>query len=357
MTAEAGGAPMSEINALRERMGPPLDKLFLLTRATVFDVFDFTSATVPIKITAITQGPDGYSYILDDFSGAVYRVDPAAQPNPRATVIYQPGYELFGSTTGRAQTISASGPDILIFDASSNLWRWRPADSSGKGTLVKLRVRDGELWGSDVTIISGFAADEGTGLYRMYVVDPSARQILRYTPAPDGTGYPAPPTGYLINPTSLASVDAMAIDGDLYLAQDGAVRRYVGGAVDEWVPADPGDSVIRSTPEIRLILSAGASRTGVLYGWDVRNERILAYSKASSGSVLAQYQLVASDGVVSSIVGGYIALARDGGAPTFIWAEEGRIRGAVLGAAVTPGATPTPAVTAAPVIELPSIQP
>jgi len=313
--AEAGGAEASEINALRERMGPPLDKLFLLTRASVFEVFDFTTATVPIKITAITQGPDGYSYILDDFSGAVYRVDPAAQPNPRATVIYQPGYELFGSTTGRAQTISASGPDILIFDASSNLWRWRPADLSGKGTLVRLRVRDGELWGSDVTIISGFAADEGTGLYRIYVVDPSARQILRYTPAPDGTGYPAPPTGYLINPTSLASVDAMAIDGDLYLAQDGAVRRYVGGAVDEWVPADPGDSVIRSSPEIRLILSAGAS------------------------------------------VGGYIALARDGGAPTFIWAEEGRIRGAVLGAAVTPGATPTPAATAAPVIELPSTQP
>jgi hypothetical protein len=70
----------------------------------------------------------------------------------------------------------------------------------------------------------------------------------------------------------------------------------------------------------------------VLYGWDVRNERILAYSKASSGSVLAQYQLVASDGVVSNIVGGYIALARDGGAPT-------------------------PAATAAPVIELPSTQP
>jgi hypothetical protein len=355
--AEAGGAPVSEISALRERMGPPLDKLFLLTRAPAFEVFDFTSATVPIKITAITQGPDGYSYILDEISGAVYRVDPAAQPNPRATVIYQPGYELFGSTTGRAQTITASGPDILIYDASSNLWRWRPADLSGKGTLVRLRVRDGELWGSDVRIISGFAADEGTGLYRLYVVDPSARQILRYTPAPDGTGYPAAPTGYLINPAPLTNVDAMAIDGDLYLAQGGAVRRYVGGAVDEWVPADPGDSVIRSAPEIRLILSAGASRTGVLYGWDVRNQRMLAYSKAVSGSVLAQYQLVAGDGVALNIVGGYIALARDGGAPTFIWAEEGRIRGAVLGTAVTPGASPTPAVTAAPVIELPSTRP
>jgi hypothetical protein len=357
LIAEAGGAEASEISALRGKIGPPLDKLFLLTRASVFEVFDFTKQSTPIKITAITQGPDGYSYILDDFSGAVYRVDPAAQPNPRATPIYSPGFELFGSVTGRAQTISASGPDILIFDASSNLWRWRPADPSGKGTLVKLRVRDGELWGSDVRIISGFAADEGTGLYRMYVVDPSARQILRYTPAPDGTGYPAAPTGYLINPTSLASVDAMAIDGDLYLAEDGVVRRYVGGAVDEWAPADPGDGVLRSAPEIRLILTTGASRTGVLYGWDVRNQRILAYSKAPSGSVLAQYQLVASDGVVSNIVGGYIAPARDGGAPTFIWAEEGRIRGAVLGAAVTPGTTPSPTATAVPVIELPSTQP
>jgi hypothetical protein len=357
ITAENGGASQTEISALRERMEPALDKLFLLTRAPVFDVFDFSSATVPINITAITQGPDGYSYILDDYSGAVYRVDPAAQPNPRATVVYQPGYELFGSTTGRAQTITASGPDILIFDTSSNLWRWRPADLSGKGTLVKLRVRDGELWGNDVKIISGFAADEGTGLYRIYVVDPSARQILRYTPAPDGTGYPAAPTGYLINPASLTNVDAMAIDGDLYLAQGGAVQRYVGGSVDEWAPADPGDSVIRRAPEIRLIMSAGASRTGVLYGWDTRNQRMLAYSKGASGSVLAQYQLVASDGVVADIVGGYIALARDGGAPTFIWAESGRIRGAVLGSPITPGASPTPAPTAVPVIELPSSQP
>ena len=357
ITAEEGGASQEEINALRERIGPPLDKLFLLTRASVFNVFDFSSATVAIKITAITQGPDGFSYILDDYSGAVYRVDPAAQPNPRATVVYQPGYELFGSTTGRAQTITASGPDLLIFDASSNLWRWRPADLSGKGTLVKLRVRDGELWGSDVTIISGFAADEGTGLYRIYVIDPSARQILRYTPAPDGTGYPAAPTGYLINPATLTNVDAMAIDGDLYLAQGGAVRRYVGGALDEWVPADPGDSVIRSAPEIRLILSTGASRTGVLYGWDVRNQRMLAYSKASSGSVLAQYQLEASDGVVANIVGGYISLARDGGAPTFIWAEEGRIRGAVLGSPISSDGDATPGPTAVPVIELPSPQP
>jgi hypothetical protein len=321
------------------------------------EVFDFSSASVPIAITAIAQGPDGYSYIIDDYSGAVYRVDPAAQPNPRATVVFQPGYDLYGSRTGRAQAIMSAGPDLVIFDASSNLWRWRPADSSGKGTLVKLRVRDGELWGSDVKVISGFAADEGTGLYRLYAVDPSARQILRYAPAPDGTGYPAPPTGYLINPTSLASVESLAIDGDLYLSQNGAIRRYVGGAVDEWLPADPGDGALRSAPQISLIFSAGASRTGVIYGWDSESQRMLTYSKGSSGSVLAQYRLLSADAAALNIVGGYISLAADGGAPTFVWAEGARIRSAVLGTGITPGGDPSAAPTAVPVIELPSTQP
>ena len=355
--AETGGAPADEIAALREQMSPALNKIFFLTEATVMEVFDFSSASVPISITAITQGPDGYSYIIDDYSGAVYRVDPAAQPNPRATVVFQPGYDLFGSRTGRAQAIMSAGPDLVIFDASSNLWRWRPADRSGKGTLVKLRVRDGELWGSDVKIISGFAADEGTGLYRLYAVVPSARQILRYAPAPDGTGYPAPPTGYLINPTSLASVEALAIDGDLYLSQNGTIRRYVGGAVDEWTPADPGDGVLRSAPQISLIFSVGSSRTGVIYGWDGTSQRMLTYSKGSSGSVLAQYRLLAGDATNLNIVGGYISLAVDGGAPTLVWAEGSRIRSAVLGTGITPGGDPSAAPTAVPVIELPSTQP
>jgi len=355
--AEAGGASATEIQSLREQMSPALNRIFFLTEATVMEVFDFSSASVPIAIAAISQGPDGYTYIIDDNSGAVYRVDPTALPNPRATVVFQPGYDLYGSRTGRAQAIMSSGPDLVIFDASSNLWRWRPADNSGKGTLVKLRVRDGELWGSDVKIISGFAADEGTGLYRLYAVDPSARQILRYAPAPDGTGYPAPPTGYLINPTSLASVEALAIDGDLYLSQDGVIRRYVGGAVDDWTPADPGDGALRSAPEISLIFSSGASRTGVIYAWDSKSQRMLAYSKGGSGSVVGQYTILSPDGAPLNIVGGYISPAADGGAPTFVWAEGARIRSTVLGTGITPGGDPSVAPTAAPVIEIPTTRP
>ena len=68
-------------------------------------------------------------------------------------MVYQPGFDLYGTRTGRALLLAASGPDLVVFDASSNLWRWRPSDGAGKGTLVKLRVRDGELWGSDIKAI------------------------------------------------------------------------------------------------------------------------------------------------------------------------------------------------------------
>jgi hypothetical protein len=84
---------------------------------------------------------------------------------------------------------------------------------------------------------------------------------------------------------------------------------------------------------------------------------MLTYSKGSSGSVLAQYRLLAGDATSLNIVGGYISLAVDGGAPTFVWAEGARIRSAVLGTGITPGDDPSAAPTAVPVIELPSTQP
>jgi hypothetical protein len=84
---------------------------------------------------------------------------------------------------------------------------------------------------------------------------------------------------------------------------------------------------------------------------------MLAYSKGSSGSVLAQYRLLSTDAAALSILSGYVSLAVDGGAPTFVWAEGARIRSAVLGTGITPGVDPSAAPTAAPVIELPSTQP
>ena len=44
----------------------------------------------------------------------------------------------------------------------------------------------------------------------------------------------------------------VAIDGDLYLAQSGTIRRYVAGAQDSWTPADPGDAVLVPQPSYPL---------------------------------------------------------------------------------------------------------
>lgn len=348
--AQSGGGPTAQITALREQATEALNKIFLVNATSPIELFNFEAAGATVEIQAIAQGPDGRPYVIDKVTGAVYRID---AERGRATVVYQPGFDLYGTRTGRALLLAASGPDLLVFDASSNLWRWRPSDGAGKGTLVKLRVRDGELWGSDIKAIVGFAADPGTGLYRLYVVDPSARQILRYQPAPDGTGYPATPTAYLINPLSLGAMTSIAIDGDVYMTSDGALRRYSGGAPDDWAPAVIGDELLRPTLTPTLVMSAGAARTGIVYVWDNSAQRVIAYSKAASGAMLAQYVITDQDAPIGEVLGGYILPASDGGAPTFVWAELGRVRSAVLGKPVTPepGASAQP--TPDPVIETP----
>lgn len=350
--ADAATIDPVRVDALRERATPVLNELFLISDVQVAEVADF-SGTSEIELRGIVRGPDGLPYVIDGGSGAVYRVDTASG---KATVIYQPGFDLSGARTARAQIITSAGIDVLIFDASSNLWRWRPADTSGRGSLVKVRVRDGQGWGTDVRAIVGFAADQGTGLYRLYVVDPSSRQVLRYQPAPDGTGYPAAPTGYFISPTNLGNVDGIVVDGDLYLTQGGTLRRYVGGAPDNWTAAEPGDGVLRPAPNYTIITSSGESRTGIIYALDATSARVIAFSKGPDGEVLGQYHLVATP-PISSMLGAYIVPAADGGPPTLVWAERSRIRSAVLGATITPGGGVTPEPTASPVIDLPTIKP
>ncbi|NBW32226.1 MAG: hypothetical protein EBR48_06265, partial [bacterium] len=146
---------------------------------------------------------------------------------------------------------------------------------------------------------------------------------------------------------------SIAIDGDVYMTIDGVLRRYSGGAADDWAPAAIGDEVLRPLLTPTLVMSAGASRTGIVYVWDNSAHRVIAYSKAASGAMLAQYIISDQVGPAGDILGGYILPAADGGAPTFVWAEAGRVRSAVLGKQVTqePGASVDP--TPDPVIETP----
>ena len=74
-----------------------------------------------------------------------------------------------------------------------------PGRRHGQGHAVQGHAsRAPRRWGDDVIGIGTFLRDAGrSGLYNLYVVDPSEQQIQAYSPAADGGGFPAKPTGWL----------------------------------------------------------------------------------------------------------------------------------------------------------------
>ena len=55
----------------------------------------------------------------------------------------------------RASSRSA-GQDLLILDSKNTLWRWRPADDTGKGTLTKVILNGAASLGNDIMGIDTF---------------------------------------------------------------------------------------------------------------------------------------------------------------------------------------------------------
>ena len=189
--------------------------------------------------------------------------------------------------------IALAGPDVLILDSKNQLWRWRPA-GSGKGSLAKVKVKGASSWGDDIRGLGAFVRNVDQGLYNLYVVDPSGKQILVYTPAFDGSGFPGDPSGWLAAPQDVSTVDTMLIDGDVYLSRDGGITRYARGGKTGWTPADPGDALLRPAPAYSVIASGTDKGLGSVYGYDRANSRVLKIDK-NNGAIQAQYRLATGD--------------------------------------------------------------
>ena len=129
------------------------------------------------------------------------------------------------------------------------LWRWRPVDERGEGTLAKVSVSGASSWGTDIRAIGTYIRSAEQGLYNLYVVDPSEQQILRYSPAADGSGYPAAPSGFLATAQDMDTVEGLYIDGDVYIAADGDLKRFVGGQSGGWEAELPRDELLRPAPK------------------------------------------------------------------------------------------------------------
>jgi hypothetical protein len=198
-------------------------------------------------------------------------------------------------------------------------------------------------WGDDIAAIGTFTRSASQGLYNLYVVDPSEEQILAFSPAADGGGFPAKSTGWLATTRKVSDMVELHIDGDLYTIEDGKVMRFVSGKSEGWEPTGPGDTLLRPEPVFSLIAGVGERRTGSVYGYDRRNSRVIELDKAD-GRYVAQYRLAGGAEGWDAIRDMYIVPSAEADGPdVLVWISSDTVHTTVLEAVpdVAP-ATPPP---------------
>lgn len=337
LAAEAG-IPAATIEPLRRQAVTGLERLYRVVEVAPVVAFSFASAETPADLAGLVRGPDGVPYLLDAATKTVYRLDLKAR---RAVAIIRAGTAARGTKVAEPRFLAVGGPDLLVLDAKNVLWRWRPADAKGKGTLTRVKVNGASTWGADIRAIGTFVRNAEQGLYNLYVVDPSERQILRYSPAADGSGFPAAPSGYLATAQAVGETTALYIDGDVFLVAGGVVQRFVAGRSGDWKAGDPGDEILRPAPQYRLVASASAAREGLLYAWDSANARVIALDKAS-GEFREQYRLAGGDPGWADVRGMAVLPGAAGEPARLWWIERDRLMTAVLQPAPTSPPSPSP---------------
>jgi hypothetical protein len=363
-TAAAAGVPASTLDPLRNQVVGGLDRLFHVVPVAATTVLPLGTLKTPFDIAAIILGPDGMPYVLDRTTASVYRVDLRAK---RATLVFRSKLKAAGAIEGVPKLLATGGRDLVIVDDKNVVWRWRAADTKGAGTTTRIFVEGAPGWGNDVVAIGTFIRGGTNGLYNLYVVDPSEQNIQAYYPDSDGGGFHSKPQARLTVARDVSKVTGLLIDGDIFVVDDGAILRFVGGDSKGWDVQPPGitgstpdgDTLLRPAPRYTLIASASDKRIGSLYAWDRLSARVVALDKAQ-GTFVEQYRLAGGNPAWQDVRGMYVVLGASSGAPsTLIWATKDTVMSAVLvGVPDEPragsSASPSPSGSAVPTSPRPS---
>ena len=323
--AEAAKVPASTIDPLRTQIVAALDRLYGMIDVSSTATFTFP-ADPAIDLRALIKGPDGSPFVLDVATKSVYRVDLAGK---KATAIFREGNKAAGATEGAPKLLGVGGRDLLMVDSKNIVWRWRPANTSGKGTITRVRVTGASEWGDDIVAIGTFIRNADANLYNLYVVDPSAQQILRYSPAADGSGFPNTPNLYLTAARDISGITALYIDGDIWVADSGQVLRMVNGNSAGWSASPPADSILRAIPTYRFIASGADRRIGTIYAFDAVNERVIGLSKVN-GTIVSQYRLTGGGNGWHDLRGFYVEPGPDQEPDALVWITATGLHRALL---------------------------
>ncbi len=335
--AERAGVAASTIAPIRTQVMAGLDRLFPIVTVEDRVVFAFDEAAdPPFDLGPVIRGPGGVPFVMDRTRRTVWRINVRERT---AVEVLAEGTEADGGTVGEPRLMTAGGGDLLVLDADNALWRWRPGEQEGEeGTTSLVDIDDADAWG-EIVAMGTMVEDAERRLYSLYLLDATEQQIRAYNAYVEG-GIVTEGEGWLSDPRPLDEVTGLHIDTRIWLADGGRVVRFTDGAQDEWAPASPGDEVVRSPPQYRLVSAPVAVESAPVYLLDGANLRLIAFDK-ESGQVQEQYRLAAGDENWSDLRGMYVALGRDAVGPTLVWNTAREIRFSRLTAVETP-ASPAP---------------
>ena len=138
------------------------------------------------------SGPDGAAYVIDTHRRHGLPGEPADRRQAAA------------SCRRRARTVRRRRPSATRGcspPGAGTSSSWTTSTRCGAGTrpratrraaasLIKVNIPDNVNWGLGARAIGTFVINRSSGQYNLYIVVPSAQQILKYPPASDGSSYP-----------------------------------------------------------------------------------------------------------------------------------------------------------------------
>jgi hypothetical protein len=346
--AERASVSGTVVEPLKAQVVAGLDRLYGVVPVSSTTLFTFKPAkgAAAIDLRSMVRGPDGNPYVLDRSTKSVYRVDLKTK---KATVVARFGQKASGGTVANPRYLAVGGQDLLVLDSKNALWRWRAADSSGAGTLVRVTVQGAASWGDDVMGIDTFLRDKPRNLYNLYVVDPSEQQIKAYAPSADGGGYPVKATPWLAVARDVSGIVSTYVNGDLYAVDGGNIVRFVSGKDEGWDAKDPPDAQMRPKPSYVYVsgevpFQVDLRRSGEVFGFDKTSSRLIAIDKLD-GRYRAQYRLAGGATDWSDLRGMYVLVGSPDEPATLVWLSSDGVHQAILTAVpdVAPSASPSPA--------------
>ena len=145
--------------------------------------------------------------------------------------------------------ITPGRPDLLILDAKNVLWRWRPSDATGRGTIVKVDrpqlVELGQRRPGDRHVRPERQPGPLQPLHRRPVASATSSSTRRPpTAAVPGLRRPR----RLATPQDVSTVDDMLHRRRHLHRRERRRSRFITAPSQGWKADDPGDEILRTAP-------------------------------------------------------------------------------------------------------------